>query len=109
MVEYPTYNFNNLVICHISSRRTNRTCPLHLSAFLNMRKTWKKWKKITKKVVAFQATVVLLLIYFIVLSPIAFLHKLYRRIFHKKRDKRVRSFWSKSINSKQDLDWSIKQ
>jgi len=56
-----------------------------------MRAFWEKWKKISNKLLDKEASIILTVLYFILISPIALIYKLFADPLNLKS--RSKSFW----------------
>ena len=56
-----------------------------------MKKIWEGWKKVSNKILEKEATIILTILYFILITPIAFIYKLFSDPLNLKTKKK--SFW----------------
>ncbi len=69
---------------------------------------WKAWKPIAQRIGDFQARVILTLMYFLILGPIALLTKLFRDPLGMKRPPRA-SVWARKPLEHQGLEAARRQ
>lgn len=76
-----------------------------------MRKAWWKWAKIVKIVVGFQTSILLFVIYYIMVIPVAFLIKIFskRTLLGHSHNLKAKSYWNIRSKSKHNLLWARSQ
>ena len=76
-----------------------------------MKNAWQRWRKISKKVVGVQATVVFGIIFLIIITPLSLFLKLVNRnvFLGSGYTKRQNSYWSKMPKKAYDLNSARKQ
>jgi len=74
-----------------------------------MSKTWVRWKSLSKKIGNFQIDVFLIVIYFLVIAPIAIFIKLFFRNFFTKSNFKRKTAFMERKHIEQNLDWARKQ
>lgn len=76
-----------------------------------MKKVWKKWLKITKKVVNVQANILLSLFYAVFIIPFSIFLKMFFKnaLLGHRYAKRKNTYWVKKKNVKHDLKFAQEQ
>ncbi len=76
-----------------------------------MKYLWRRWKRLVKRISAFQTNLVLTIIFWVIIVPLFYVIKIFFGSYLSKirSDFRNGKYWQKKQYFKQDLVWAKKQ